>query len=498
MQQELIIDPADSAENGTTYFHDELLAATPRAFVTPAIIALNILVFLVMVAKGVPFIQPNAREVLAWGANFGPLVDAGQWWRLFAACFLHFGIVHIGVNMFVLWQVGIFTERLFGNLRFAVLYLIAGVGGNIAGLFFHPFAVGAGASGAIFGVYGALLAFLLVQRGVVPREAASGIAKSALLFVGYNLIAGLARPETDQVAHIGGILSGFLAGCVLARPLAAPRAHLRPALAATVTLAFAALGFAAVRHVPKRSPDQTEWYTQIITAPDVTVGHHDRVVYTGAATADDARHVAKDMQTAGIFQPADVAVLLRRDATGAILSIPLRANAAPAPAKGSDGKSAPQSVLHVMPWDDPKIIAGFRTLGPTLANSAGGPPLTIRLINDTGEPRTQIRINSGEIVIATRDRVLYSVPFKPAQAQAVGALLQGAGIFRDTGVIAILARAPAGTSLLLLPTRAGWPDLVNQQFANTLAKNLVPLAGSPVKLAIADTSGKAQLVAEAQ
>src|SRR5438309_8053942 len=170
MAQEMLIEPANSADSTPVSFHDQLVEATPVAFVTPTIVALNVLVFIAMVIKGVPFLQPSAHAVLPWGANFGPLTSSGQWWRLLAACFLHFGIIHIAVNMYVLVQAGTFTERLFGNLRFALLYLIAGVGGNIAGLYFHPFAVGAGASGAIFGVYGALLAFLLVQKGVVPRQ----------------------------------------------------------------------------------------------------------------------------------------------------------------------------------------------------------------------------------------------------------------------------------------------------------------------------------------
>lgn len=502
MQQELTHEPIAPDEVTNTSFRDALVAATPRAFVTPAIITLNVLVFLAMLVRGVPFLQPSAQQVLPWGADFGPLVASGQWWRIIAACFLHFGIVHIAVNMYVLWQVGSFTERLFGNLRFALLYMIAGVGGNIAGLYFHPFAVGAGASGAIFGVFGALLAYLLVQRGVVPRAAATGITRSALLFVAYNLIAGFARPETDQVAHVGGIFTGFLAGCVLARPLARGRAHHRPALAAGVALGAAVLSYAAMRSLPRLSPEKSEWYTQLVTGTDLNIGHNDRVVYTGAATPAQAEHLARDLKATGILQPADVAVLFSRDPKGAILSIPLRADAGGAkPAKvtdGQSGKSAQPSALHVMPWDDPKTLAFFRTIGPQLANSAGGPPLTIRLVNNTGELKAQVRVNDGELFVGTHDRVVYTAPYTPAQAQALGAALQAAQIFRDTGAVAALARTPAGVSLVLLPTRSGWPETVNAQSVDALAKSLVAITGSPLTVRLADPFGQTAFSSQAQ
>lgn len=189
------------------------------ARVTPALIALNALVFLAMVATGVSFTQPNTFQLLQWGANYGPLTVSGQWWRLVSACFLHIGVVHIAINMYILYQAGMFTERLFGSIRYLAVYLIAGIGGNVLGIVLHPQVVSAGASGAIFGVYGALLAFLLRHRAVVRPEAAGAVARSALIFIGYNLVFGLATPHTDLTAHIGGLLTGFVAGYVLARPV---------------------------------------------------------------------------------------------------------------------------------------------------------------------------------------------------------------------------------------------------------------------------------------
>ena len=211
-----------------TSFSGSEAPVTPAAYapkkpiITSVLMGLNILVFLAMLLSGLSPTNPTAEQVLHWGANFGPLTESGQWWRLLTACFLHFGIIHIGFNMYVLYQVGFFTERLFGGVRYLALYLIAGVGGNLVGLFLHPYVVAAGASGAIFGVYGGLLAYLLRYRGVVNRQAAKAVSRSVFIFLGYNLFFGLADRHTDLTAHIGGLVTGFMVGLLLAPAPAGP------------------------------------------------------------------------------------------------------------------------------------------------------------------------------------------------------------------------------------------------------------------------------------
>ena len=204
---------------------------SPRRVQTPitvALIGLNVFVFLAMVVSGVSPSEPTVLQLLHWGADYRPLTLSGQWWRTLTACFLHIGFIHIAFNMYVLYQVGPFTERLFGGLRYLAVYLIAGIAGNVLGLVLHPNIVSAGASGAIFGVYGGLLAFLLRRRAGVRPEAARAIGKSALIFLGYNLVYGLVSPNTDLTAHVGSLFAGFLSGLVLAPPLpglAAPVSH---------------------------------------------------------------------------------------------------------------------------------------------------------------------------------------------------------------------------------------------------------------------------------
>ncbi len=187
--------------------------------ITIALIAINVLVFLAMVVSGVSLTQPTTRDILLWGGDFGPLtVGAHQWWRLLTSCFLHFGIIHIGMNMYVLYLIGPFIEIVFGRMRYLVIYFIAGLAGSIVSVAVHPLAVGAGASGAIFGLYGAVFGFLLIRRRTLNPAAVSSITRSAGIFVLYNVVYGSISGTTDISAHLGGLLAGFLTGMLLVPP----------------------------------------------------------------------------------------------------------------------------------------------------------------------------------------------------------------------------------------------------------------------------------------
>jgi rhomboid protease GluP len=151
------------------------------------------------------------------GANFGPKTANGQWWRLLTSTFIHIGFIHLLFNMWALWGAGLLVERLLGNTGFALVYLLSGLFGSLASCFWHPLLVCAGASGAVFGVYGALLGFVGRQRVSIPMQALSQLGKSSLAFLGYNLFYGLTVPNIDMAAHLGGLTAGFLCGVGLSQ-----------------------------------------------------------------------------------------------------------------------------------------------------------------------------------------------------------------------------------------------------------------------------------------
>jgi rhomboid protease GluP len=198
-----------------------------RSLVTPTIIAINIAVFITMFFAGADLMNPNPAVHIRFGSNFGPLTWTGEEWRLLTSAFLHFGLVHIALNMYALYQAGALVERLFGSTRFAVIYLLAALAGSVASGYWDPLRNSAGASGAIFGVYGALLAFLAVRRVDIPPSMLKSISSSALLFCLYSLVIGAAHPLIDNACHVGGLLAGFVSGWILARPFT-PEARSAP------------------------------------------------------------------------------------------------------------------------------------------------------------------------------------------------------------------------------------------------------------------------------
>lgn len=204
-------------------FIDSLFARVPRADVTLALVALNILVFVGLAAVSMSPLQIPSELLIRVGGNFALRVQDGEAWRLFTALFLHGGLLHVALNMFALYQAGQVVERLFGRAGFAVVYLGAGLLGNLTSLWWRQGAVSIGASGAIFGVYGALLAYLTIQRGSVPVEVFREMRSGSLGFLGYSLFAGFAIAGIDNAAHLGGLLGGLILGAALAEPVAAQR-----------------------------------------------------------------------------------------------------------------------------------------------------------------------------------------------------------------------------------------------------------------------------------
>jgi len=205
-------------------FARELLAHTPHAYVYHLIIAANVLVYLAFGFFTKQWVTPGGPEMIAWGADKWEYTTGGQWWRLLTSAFLHFGPIHLFANMYALLIVGNLAERLFGNVYFAVLYLMSALISGLVSVWWDrgPDGVGAvsaGASGAVFAVYGAIIAFVIVRRGSFPKATAMAVLQSAVVFVGVNVVFGLSKSGISNAAHLGGLGSGLVLGAIMARPI---------------------------------------------------------------------------------------------------------------------------------------------------------------------------------------------------------------------------------------------------------------------------------------
>lgn len=191
---------------------------------TPAstlLLSLNIAMFVSMVLQEysksglMVILLPDAIQLIDWGALYAPSTLQGEYWRLISSQFLHAGILHLGMNMYVLLYVGPLVERLYGSWKFAVLYLLAGIGGAINTLLWTPAAVGVGASGAIYGVFGGVLAFFQAHRAEFPPDVFRHKVRGLLIFLLISLAAGAVSPMIGNAAHIGGLAVGYLVGLAI-------------------------------------------------------------------------------------------------------------------------------------------------------------------------------------------------------------------------------------------------------------------------------------------
>jgi rhomboid protease GluP len=187
-----------------------------KPWVTYALIGLNALIWIAMVGTGVHAYEPAGKVLLDWGGNLGLLTSDGQWWRLLTAMFLHAGIIHLGFNLYFAWVVGRVCEQIFGSAAFVVVYFGSGLIASLVSSAWQPAVVSVGASGALFGVFGAFLAFTVRRRSMLPPEFVKSVLRNGLILIGVNLAIGIAVPGIDVVAHIGGLAAGFGIGYLIA------------------------------------------------------------------------------------------------------------------------------------------------------------------------------------------------------------------------------------------------------------------------------------------
>jgi len=193
-----------------------------RMPLTSAMIGVNVAVFLAMVLGGVSVAQPTNADLVRWGANTGGYTLYLQPWRMLTSTYVHVGIVHLLLNMWCLWNLGALAEQIFDRWTYFLAYTFCGLAGSLASVSLHPTRLGAGASGAIFGLAGALISALYLGHLPVPRRVLKPILKSLVSFAAYNLVFGAIVPVIDNTAHIGGLVSGLALGAVLAPRLTSP------------------------------------------------------------------------------------------------------------------------------------------------------------------------------------------------------------------------------------------------------------------------------------
>ncbi len=207
----------------TTHKKDDFIFALryliPKGdhFGTSIILDLNIIVFLAMIFFGVDMMSPDTNELMKWGANRRYETTHGEYWRLLTCVFIHGGLRHLILNMFGLILASIMLEPLLGWKKYFMLYILTGICASLTSIYWYSNTASIGASGAIFGLYGAILA-LLIWDVVKSKKPSYGMLFFAIIYVGINLLWGMIG-GIDNAAHVGGLISGLIIGSVLLKTL---------------------------------------------------------------------------------------------------------------------------------------------------------------------------------------------------------------------------------------------------------------------------------------
>jgi rhomboid protease GluP len=210
---------------------------------THVLVAVNCMVFLAMLAGHVGLWSPSPEDLLHWGANnAGAVLFYGEWWRIVTAMFVHVGILHLATNMWCLWNLGMLAEPLLGSWGVVAAYILSGAAGNLLSTFVNQWfdrpqpgfvglfgPVGAGASGAVFGLAGVLIILLKSSLLPIPQSELKGLRRSVITFAAINLAIGLGTMipgsvvRIDNMAHMGGFACGLLFAMPLVPRIGAPR-----------------------------------------------------------------------------------------------------------------------------------------------------------------------------------------------------------------------------------------------------------------------------------
>jgi len=216
-------EPCRNRETVENKAPEPLIEHTGNFDITNLLLAINVGVYLLMVLKHVSPTAPSTDQVIAWGGNYGPLSLGAEPWRIVTCIFEHIGFVHLLANMWALFVLGRLAEGLFGRWTYLASYMIAGVAGSFASLVWNPMGVSAGASGAIFGIAGALIAALYIGKLPIPKQQIRPVLATLAFWAAFDLLYGIWKTGVDNAAHIGGLVAGLLLGMVLGHHLGPDR-----------------------------------------------------------------------------------------------------------------------------------------------------------------------------------------------------------------------------------------------------------------------------------
>jgi rhomboid protease GluP len=231
-------------------------ATAPATYV---LVGINVAIFVLMLLRHVSGLSPTPEQLMQWGANnAGSVLVQGEWWRIVTAMFVHVGIIHLATNMWCLWNLGLLAEPLMGSFGVVAVYVLTGAAGNLLSVLWNGvqynvahvphqgfealayFPPGAGASGAVFGIAGALIVLLKSPRLPVPPDELKRLRKSVIYFAAINLVIGLTISlpvlssrtgiSIDNSAHLGGVLCGLLFAAPMVPRIGNPRSVFRTRL----------------------------------------------------------------------------------------------------------------------------------------------------------------------------------------------------------------------------------------------------------------------------
>ncbi len=250
--------------------------------ITLLLIAANLIVYVLMLCSGVSFFAPTTEQVLHWGGCNTQSMLHGESWRLFTSMFVHFGIIHLGMNLYILFDIGSTLEPLIGKARFAAVYLASGIFGGLASQFahLHSYTVEAGASGAIFGIIGAL--FALLNTELFSEERRDSNLKKLIGFLAVNIMYGMRDSNVNVAAHLGGLFSGFLLGFSLYPSLSLQKPLIKRAtilLIGLITAASTATALSAMKKTDAVRFD--EWVLEFDTMQDKIATMHEQIPIEG-------------------------------------------------------------------------------------------------------------------------------------------------------------------------------------------------------------------------